>query len=216
MKSFIRQIKKRMERLTVSWIEWLKQLTVEDILGWFEYLRSLGPLPGILLPLIEALLPFLPLFVILIANATAYGLWQGFLLSWIGSTAGAILVFLFFRLFGARFSQALQSRYPKTKSMFQWLTHRGFTPLFIAYSLPFTPSALVNAISGLSTIPIGTYILALSLGKSLLVLMITLAGHDLASILESPWKIILVVGMFIVMWWLGKRWEAKYHREPTA
>src|SRR5690606_6476950 len=105
---------------------------------------SLGPLPGVILPLIEALLPFLPLIVILVANATAYGLWQGFLLSWIGSTVGAILVFLFFRLFGARFSAALQRRYPKTQSMFRWLAHRGFTPLLIAYSLPFTPSALVN------------------------------------------------------------------------
>lgn len=200
----------------MSWIEWLKQLTVDDVLEWFDYMGSLGPLPGILLPLIEALLPFLPLIVILIANATAYGLWQGFLLSWIGTTVGAMLVFLFFRLFGRRFSAAIQRRYPKTKSMFHWLENRGFTPLLIAYSLPFTPSALVNMIAGLSTIPIRTYFLALCLGKSLLVFMITLAGYDIVSLIRSPWKIIVVVTLFVVMWFLGKRWEARYHSEPTA
>lgn len=200
----------------MNWIEWLKQLTVDDVLEWFDYMGSLGPLPGIILPLIEALFPFLPLIVILVANATAYGLWQGFLLSWFGTTVGAMLVFLFFRLFGRRFHAAIQRRYPKTKSMFHWLENRGFTPLMIAYSLPFTPSALVNMISGLSTIPIRTYFLALCLGKSLLVFMITLAGYDIVSLIRSPWKIIVVITLFVIMWFLGKRWEARYHSEPTT
>lgn len=200
----------------MTWIDWLKQLSVEEVLNWFEYMESLGPLPGILLPFIEALLPFLPLVVILIANATAYGLWEGFLLSWIGTTLGAVIVFLFFRFFGKRFRTALQRRYPRTRAMFHWLEHRGFTPLLIAYSLPFTPSALVNMISGISTIPIRTYILAVSLGKALLVFIITLAGHDIGSIIRSPWKIGTIIVLFVVMWILGKQWEARYQRLPKA
>lgn len=203
-----------MERHILSWIEWFKQLSVEDVLSLLDYISAYGPLPGIALTFIEALLPFLPLVVILVANANAYGMWQGFLLSWIGTTVGALVVFLFFRLLGRRFSAALQRRYPKTKAMFHWLQHRGFTPLLIAYSLPFTPSALVNAISGISRIPIPTYVIALALGKGLLVLVITFLGQDLGSLIHSPGKIALIIIAFFLLWWLGKKWEARYHREP--
>ena len=44
--------------------------------------RALGPIIGILLPFLEAFLPFLPLIVFIVANVTAYGLLFGFLLSW--------------------------------------------------------------------------------------------------------------------------------------
>ncbi|GFR37090.1 TVP38/TMEM64 family protein [Insulibacter thermoxylanivorax] len=197
----------------MDWIQRLKDLTVDDIIEWIEYMGTFGPLPGILVTMAEALLPFLPLIVLLVANATAYGMWQGFFLSWIGTTLGAAIVFLFFRLFGARFSSYLQRRYPKAKVMFRWLEHRGFTPLLIAYSLPFTPSALVNIMSGLSTIPIRMYMVALSLGKAFLVFTITLVGHDLASILRLPMKIVLIIVMFIILWLLGKKWEQRYNRE---
>ncbi|MDY0407842.1 TVP38/TMEM64 family protein [Paracerasibacillus soli] len=63
-------------------------LDEEQILELLEKYRSLGPLPGILLPFIESFLPFLPLFAFVFANAAAYGLWQGFLLSWIGQYLG--------------------------------------------------------------------------------------------------------------------------------
>jgi len=197
----------------LSWIEWMKELSAEDVLSWLDYISAYGPLPGIALTFVEALLPFLPLVVILVANANAYGMWQGFLLSWIGTTVGALVVFLFFRLLGRRFSAILQRRYPKTQAMFRWLHHRGFTPLLIAYSLPFTPSALVNAISGISTIPIRTYLLALALGKGLLVLIITFLGQDLGSLIRTPWKIVFILILFYIMWWLGKKWEARYHND---
>src|SRR5699024_3159789 len=64
---------------------------VFDILDKYE---QLGPLPGIFLPFIEALLPFLPLFVFVIANSLAYGLLKGFIYSWLGSVLGSITVFL--------------------------------------------------------------------------------------------------------------------------
>src|SRR5690625_7844506 len=64
---------------------------IMELLNDYE---KLGPLPGILLPFIEAFLPFLPLFVFVFANAAAYGLLKGFLLFWAGSVLGSIIVFL--------------------------------------------------------------------------------------------------------------------------
>ena len=52
------------------------------------------------LPFLEAFLPFLPLVVFIVANVNAYGFLFGFLLSWVGSVAGAYTVFLVIRKYG--------------------------------------------------------------------------------------------------------------------
>ena len=70
--------------------EWF---TLENIMELIKAYRSFGPLPGILLPMLEAFLPFLPLFLFVMANANAFGLWFGFLFSWIGACSGAFLSF---------------------------------------------------------------------------------------------------------------------------
>lgn len=62
--------------------EWF---TLDRIMDLIDSYRSFGPLPGVLLPLIEAFLPFLPLFVFIMANVNAFGFWLGFLYSWVGT-----------------------------------------------------------------------------------------------------------------------------------
>ena len=47
-----------------------------------ESYKAFGPL-GIGLPMIEALIPALPLIVFVLANAVAFGFWLGFLYSWL-------------------------------------------------------------------------------------------------------------------------------------
>ncbi len=69
-------------------------LTEDRLTELFQSYRAFGPLIAVLLPLIEAFLPFLPLIVFVVANTNSFGLWEGFILSWLGSTAGAVLVFL--------------------------------------------------------------------------------------------------------------------------
>ena len=67
--------------------EWF---TIENMMNLIDQYRSFGPLPGILLLILEAFLPFLPLVIIVLANANAFGLWYGFLISWAGASGGAI------------------------------------------------------------------------------------------------------------------------------
>ena len=75
-------------------------LTIENIEEVERYYRTLGPLVGLFLPFLEAFLPFLPLVVIVVANANAFGLLLGFLLSWGGTILGSYAVFLIVRKFG--------------------------------------------------------------------------------------------------------------------
>ena len=57
--------------------EWFE---VDKIIELSQHYRALGPLIGILLPFIESFLPFLPLFVFVFANASAFGLGYGILI----------------------------------------------------------------------------------------------------------------------------------------
>ncbi|MEK4199246.1 TVP38/TMEM64 family protein [Cytobacillus sp. FSL K6-0265] len=184
-------------------------LTLENILALIEEYRSFGPLPGILLPLIEAFLPFLPLFLFVMANANAFGLWGGFLYSWIGSVAGALLVFFIIRKYGqARFLSVIKN-HDKVKKLMAWVEKHGFAPLFLLLCFPFTPSAIVNIVAGLSRISIAQYALAVIAGKMVMIFTVSFVGHDIASLITKPTRTAIVILIISILWYVGKRIEIK-------
>src|SRR5699024_10779356 len=91
--------------------------------------ESLGPLPGFLLPFIEAFLPFLPIIVFVMTNAAAYGLFKGFILSWAGTSVGTIVVFILVRRFKHLRLFKWVSRNKQVTKITEWLTRHGFGPL---------------------------------------------------------------------------------------
>ncbi|MBN6887600.1 putative membrane protein YdjX (TVP38/TMEM64 family) [Cytobacillus horneckiae] len=202
-------------------LETLRQwFTLENVLALIEEYRSFGPLPGILLPLLEAFLPFLPLFLFVMANANAFGLWLGFLYSWIGSVAGALLVFILIRKYGqAKFLRVIK-RNEKVQKLMGWVEKHGFGPLFVLLCFPFTPSAVVNIVAGLSRISIAQYMLAIISGKMVMVFTMSFVGHDITSLVTKPIRTAIVAVIIIILWYVGKRIEVKMNmsveKEPPA
>ncbi|WP_135554575.1 TVP38/TMEM64 family protein [Paenibacillus cymbidii] len=196
----------------MSWIDTISGMSWEDVQHILNRYEALGPLPGIVATFVEAFLPILPLIAIVIANVNAYGLWEGALLSWIGVVAGAMCVFLFFRRFGGRFRGFVERKYPRTKKFIEWVEHRGFTPVFVLACFPFTPSAFVNIVAGISKLPVRVFLIATLLGKAIMILIVSLAGHDLGNLLKTPWKLVLVAVMLVVIWFMGRKLEARYTR----
>lgn len=191
-------------------VTFFKGLTMDDIEHFLDRYSALGPLPGIILPLLEALLPFLPLVVFIVANATAYGLWYGFLLSWIGACVGAVIVFLLARRFGSRWGDRIRRRMPKMDRFFDWIEHKGFTPIFVLSCFPFAPSALINIASGMSKIPLHTFVIAIVLGKAVMIFTLSFLGHDLRALVEHPWRLAIAGLILIAMWFAGKKLESRY------
>jgi uncharacterized membrane protein YdjX (TVP38/TMEM64 family) len=185
---------------------------IMDLLQDYE---KLGPLPGILLPFIEAFLPFLPLVVFVMANAAAYGLLEGFLLSWAGSSLGAILVFLIVRNLGDKRIFVAVRKNKQVKKVTSWLEKHGFGPLFLLMCFPFSPSAVINVVAGLSKINMYQFILAVLLGKSVMIFSISYVGSSIASFAQNPTRTI-VVGVCIVLFWIvGKFIENKLHQKSN-
>lgn len=187
--------------------------TLENMMDLIQQYRSFGPIPGILLPLLEAFLPFLPLVVFVTANANAFGLWWGFLFSWIGATLGALIVFLLVRRYGeTRFFRILRKN-RQVKRLTKWVDKHGFGPLFILLCFPFTPSALVNVVAGLSSISIAQYMLAVVTGKMVMIFTISFIGYDIISLVRQPIRTVIVAAIIFVLWFVGKRIEIHLNKK---
>lgn len=194
----------------MTWLDRIRSYSWEDIEHVLKQYEALGPLPGILAPMIESFIPVLPLVAILIANVNAYGLVEGIVLSWIGVVVGAVSVFLLTRRFGGRLRGYIERKYPQSKRWIEWVEKHGFTPIFLLACFPFTPSFFVNVASGISRLPFHTFVIATALGKGVMIFLVSFAGHDLHLLLKQPWKIIVIVVFFVLMWFLGRKVETRY------
>ncbi|RAP74473.1 TVP38/TMEM64 family protein [Paenibacillus montanisoli] len=189
----------------------LKEMDLEHLQRTLESYKAYGPLPGILLPLAESFLPILPLLVFVAANANIYGLWLGSFYSWIGVCGGSLLVFWLSRKLGGRFSGWIRRRFPKASKLLVFIERRGFTPIFLFACFPFSPSAIINVVSGLSGISFGSFALAILLGKAVMILSVSLLSFNIGDLTEQPWRILLIIVLLVVMWFGGKKLESRYH-----
>lgn len=190
--------------------------TLENIMSLIQEYRALGPLPGILLTIIEAFLPFLPLFLFVMANASAFGLWLGFLYSWIGTCIGALLVFLLVRRYGQRRLLSFLPRHPKVRKLMDWVERHGFGPLFLLLCFPFTPSAVVNIVAGLSKISTAQYMLAVCIGKMVMIFTISFIGYDIHSLITKPFRTVIVFLVIFILWYVGKRIELRLNKSTET
>jgi uncharacterized membrane protein YdjX (TVP38/TMEM64 family) len=184
-------------------------MTIENMRELLQSYRGFGPLFGVSLTLVEAFLPVLPLFVFVMANAAAYGLWAGFFYSWLGSCLGALLLFILVRKYGQHRFFSFLNKHPKVRQSMSWIERRGFGPIFVLYCFPFTPSALINVVAGLSQVSMKQFMLALALGKVVMVLMISYVGYDIVSLIQKPIRTVIAAGVIFLLWYAGKKIEVR-------
>ncbi|MGG1571818.1 TVP38/TMEM64 family protein [Fictibacillus sp. NRS-1165] len=200
----------------MNWSEWKSYLSQENILHFLEQYRDLGFLPGVLLPLLEAIIPVLPLFIIVAGNAAAYGFWLGALFSWLGAVIGSLIVFYFVRKLGQQRFLHFITRHRKIERLLGWMERHGFGTLFLIYCFPFTPSALINVIAGLSRINQKTFVLSVTLGKLVMIAIISFIGYDFLDIIKNPLKLGLAVFGIFVLWLGGKLVESRMKQSHQA
>lgn len=196
-----------------NWKEYLEYEHIKQLLRDYE---QLGPLPGILLPFIEALLPFLPLIVFVLANAAAYGLLKGFFYSWLGSSLGSILVFFIIRKLGKKRMFKAIRKNKQVSQVTSWLERHGFGPLFLLLCFPFSPSSVINVVAGLSKISTQQFILAVFLGKSVMIFSIAYIGSSIFEFAKNPVKTIVIGVCIILFWGIGKYIEKRLQQKSLV
>ncbi|MFJ8261792.1 TVP38/TMEM64 family protein [Rummeliibacillus sp. NPDC094406] len=188
-------------------------LSIENFQSLAHQYRLIGTLLAIALPLLESFLPFLPLAAFVVANASAYGLWWGFLFSWVGAVLGSYCVFLIIRKFGKSRILRFVTERNTVKKLIHWVEYQGFTPLFILLCFPFTPSALVNIVAGLSNLKKKRYLITIMLAKFVMIFIISWIGSDLRALVTNPIRTCLIITIVLLLWWGGKQVEAKMNEK---
>ncbi|CAH0121624.1 MULTISPECIES: TVP38/TMEM64 family protein [unclassified Paenibacillus] len=194
-------------------IDFKSVFTEQNIFMWLEQYRSYGPLPGILLTFLKSFVPPLPTIVLVGANAAAYGLWLGFLYSWIGIVAGCLASFLIIRkIAGHRFIERW-SRKPKVQKSMVWIRRNAFSYVFVLSIFPVGPFVLVNAAAAVAKMSARSFLVAIVFGKAIMVFTVSLIGHDISQFIRYPEKIVYVLLFLFVSWFLCKKIESRLTRQ---
>ncbi|MCC5892857.1 VTT domain-containing protein [Exiguobacterium sp.] len=181
--------------------QWIIQL-----IKWLQELPG-GPWAGLGAPFLEAIFPFLPLVLIISANAATYGFLLGALLSWVGSLLGTILVFSAVRYV---FRKPMTRWLEKHKKGVYWLeriNHMSPVSLGFLYSLPFIPVSLITYLLALIQMPLRTFIMAAGFGKLLVVLIFSVIGDQWEEFIQSPFRLSMLGLLLLVLWAISRGLE---------
>ena len=157
-----------------------------------------GPLIGILLPIIEAFFPILPLVLFVTINVTVFGFFWGYLYSWIGNCLGTLLLFLLIRKIGGKKieEKIINSKY---STALEKIRSKNFSVLFLLYCFPFTPSFLISGTSALTNMSTKEFIMALIPAKFIMLLSLAGIGFNIGSFLDDPVRSIFFVAAILMI-----------------
>lgn len=120
---------------------------------------------GMLIIIVESIIPVLPLAVFIAINTVVFGNVGGFIISWVGTIIGCSLSFLIFRKgFSKYFYKKIVSKKQGEKLM-KIVNNLAFSKLVLILAVPFTPAFSINIGAGLSKISYKKYFSAIIISK---------------------------------------------------
>ncbi|WP_026827191.1 TVP38/TMEM64 family protein [Exiguobacterium artemiae] len=190
--------------------QWIEQMItfLQDLPG--------GASTGLIAPFLESLFPFLPLVLIISANAATYGFWMGVLVSWVGSMLGSLVVFACIRyLFRRPVTRWLEQH----KAAQQWIERvRHMSPISLGFffSLPFMPAFIITAISAMIQLSLRTYLIAAGVGRLIVVIIFSLIGKEWSTFLERPIRLVFLFLILLAIWGVSRGVEEIIKRRALA
>lgn len=190
----------------------MSYLTEENLRNLLEQYRALGPLPGILLTFMKSFIPPLPTIVIVGVNAAVYGLWLGFLYSWIGMICGCLATFLIVRKISGHPYLERWAQKPKVKKSMLWVRRNAFSYVFLLSIFPVGPFVVINMAAGIARMRLRSFLVAVVAGKAIMIFSVSYIGQDLTRFVEHPVEIIYVLLFIGASLWISKKIEARFTR----
>lgn len=174
---------------------------IEQILYWAGDNIILSLVLGYLAACIESFIPALPIMAIAAINAAINGLAGGFLVSWLGSCTGVVIVFLLVkRLAHKDFFQKRKTQ--KVEKIIHKVKKSQFKVVFLFYTIPVLPSSLMTIAAAFCDIKLKDFVVPMMFGKFLMMFTASYIGSDLVGFIHSPLKIfvvaIIVIGSYLL------------------
>lgn len=166
-----------------------------------------APLSAVLLPFLEALIPSLPLTILVSFNlsimANVYGNLTGtlltILLSTLGSFIGMVLIFLIIRLTLAPYFAKKVESHPYGKKFLNIVEGPNTFLVLVILSNPFLPSSILNYALSLTKIKFSKYLWLTVISRLIIVLFLVFLG-SIFDIQHHPlnalWVMLVYSGLF--------------------
>jgi uncharacterized membrane protein YdjX (TVP38/TMEM64 family) len=190
-------------------------LTEENLKELLEQYRDFGPLPGILLTFMKSFIPPLPTIIIVGVNAAVYGLWLGFLYSWLGIVSGCLVTFILVHQLAGHPYFARWAQKPKVKKSLVWVRRNASSYVFLFSLFPVGPFVIINMAAAVARMRFRSFLIAIVCGKAIMVLSVSIIGHDLVRFIDNPIEILYVVLFMGISLWISKRIEAWFTKETS-
>lgn len=174
-----------------------------------------GFIIGFILVFIESFLPFLPLGVITTLNINAFGFLFGTILSWIATCTGCIVVYTLIYNISNKyiykfFKEKTKKQIDKAINKFQNIK---LSTLTLIVTLPFTPSFLVNILSGIAGIKKEKFITAILIGKLFMISFCGIIGKSFLESMTDIKSLIFITLALLIAYIISKIVSKKMHIE---
>lgn len=130
-----------------------------------EILQNFGFLAGILIIILESMIPILPLGLFVAFNFSAYGYIVGFLISYVSTIAGCIIAYYLANFLFGVYIKKKSDEYEKLNKLVKKMQTIKLSNLVLIIALPFTPAFLVNIAAGIIKMDLKKFIVSLFIGK---------------------------------------------------
>jgi uncharacterized membrane protein YdjX (TVP38/TMEM64 family) len=184
--------------------------TEDTLMDLLEKYRSYGPFPGIFLTFMKSFIPPLPTMLIIGVNAAVYGLWLGFLYSWIGIVSGCLVTFLIVRKIAGHPYMVRWAQKPKVEKSMLWVRRNAFSYVFLLSIFPVGPFVVINMAAGMARMRLRSFLIAICFGKAIMVLSVSYIGYDLTRFMHNPIKIVYVLLFIGISLWICKKIEKRF------
>lgn len=185
----------------------------EAILVWFR--ESDNVVLVTVMATVMALFPVIPYPIVGGVIGAAYGPALGGVITWTGSTAASILMFLFVRYGYKDWGKKVLLKYKNVERATVLFERNAFLFILFARMIPFIPSIIVNIYAALSRVSFGMYVIPSALGKIPAMLLFVMVGD---SLLTEPRNVVITVGVYGVFLALTmsiyQQWRKKYELQP--
>lgn len=163
----------------------------EEIIAWIQASSHITPV--ILAATVMALFPVIPYPVVGGVIGAAFGPVLGAAITWAGSTAASLLMFLFIRFGYQEWGERMLHRYERLGKLTVLFERNAFLTILFARLIPFIPSIIINAYAALSRVSFAAYAVASALGKIPAMLLFAFVGNTLTT---KPGAVALTIGIY--------------------
>ncbi len=160
-----------------------------------------------------------PQFVLIAAAVVAFGAWDGFVYSWIGTMVSSLVGFYLGRLAGAK---ALKSLAGESLNRFMAQVGRnGFLASLVVRLVPSAPFIVINMAAGITPMRVLDFATGTALGIVPKIALTAFAGNSIVRSLkgggmESLLALVAGLAAWVLIGWAARRWLRDRSPSPDS